>query len=125
MEKQQLGAWGEQRATTYLETLGYAIVERNWRGTQGEIDIIAQDATTLVLVEVRVRRGSRRGSAEESITPTKARRLVRLLDEYLYERSQHSQAWNGGLRIDIVAINLDSNGANLRLNHLISAVDGE
>ena len=125
MEKQQLGAWGEQRAAAYLATLGYTIVERNWRGQRSEIDIIARNDATLVLVEVRVRRGNQRGSAEESITPTKARRLVNALDEYVYALAERGQPWTGGLRIDIVAINLNRDGTNYRLNHLISAVNGE
>ena len=37
----QIGAFGESTIAKYLETLGYDIIERNWRIKEGEIDLIA------------------------------------------------------------------------------------
>jgi putative endonuclease len=36
-----------------LERLGYSIIERNYRIRSGEIDIVADDAGTVVFVEVK------------------------------------------------------------------------
>ena len=45
-------ARAKQRAAEYLERLGYAVLDRNWRCDQGEIDIVACQGDDLV-----VRRG--------------------------------------------------------------------
>ena len=53
----ELGRWGEWIALKYLRKLGWDIVARNWRGFQGEVDLIAYDGPFLVFVEVKTRRG--------------------------------------------------------------------
>ena len=37
----ELGKWGEDLATAYLEQKGYTIVERDWKSGRRDIDIIA------------------------------------------------------------------------------------
>ena len=120
--RRALGAWGERLAASHLEAAGYRIVTRGWRCRYGELDIIAVQDATLVVVEVRTRRGTVRGSAEESITPTKARRLALLALAYLDAREQAGAAWTGPYRIDVIAITLDARGAVQIFNHLESAV---
>ena len=53
--KNELGRHGEQLAATYLQAEGMTIIERNWRCRDGEIDIIAEDGPSLVVVEVKTR----------------------------------------------------------------------
>ena len=120
--RRSLGDWGERLAARHLVALGYQIVTQGWRCRLGELDIIAVYEATLVIVEVRTRRGTARGSAEESITPTKAHRLARLALAYLDAREQAGDPWNGPYRIDVIAITLDARGAVQTLNHLESAV---
>ena len=45
--KDLLGRHGEDLAAGYLEALGMLVVERNWRCTEGEIDIVALDGDAL------------------------------------------------------------------------------
>jgi len=97
-------------------------VTQGWRCRLGELDIIAVHGATLVVVEVRTRRGTARGSAEESITPTKARRLAQLTQAYLDFRDQAGDSWPGPYRIDVIAITLDASGYIQTLNHIESAV---
>lgn len=70
------GNRAEGLACEHLTSLGYRLVTRNYRCRQGEIDIIAYDGPTLCFIEVRARTPSRFGSALESITPLKMRRVV-------------------------------------------------
>ncbi|MDE6268514.1 MAG: YraN family protein [Muribaculaceae bacterium] len=49
------GKWGETKAVEYLASKGYSIVETNWRMNHLEIDIIAQNGTRYVFVEVKTR----------------------------------------------------------------------
>lgn len=50
------GNIGEELAEKYLRSLGYEILEKNWRYGKNEIDIIARDDRFLVIVEVKTRR---------------------------------------------------------------------
>ncbi len=69
--RQRLGASGERRAASWLEARGYRILDRNWRCPSGELDLVAELADELVIVEVKTRRGSAMGAPEEAITPAK------------------------------------------------------
>ena len=53
------GARAESLAAAFLGARGLVIVARNFRTRRGEIDLIARDGTTLVFVEVRMRRSPR------------------------------------------------------------------
>lgn len=115
------GSQGEAQAATYLRGLGYTILQTNWRCRRGEIDIIAEDGATLIFVEVRTRRSDKLGSAEESVTAAKQRRLAELAQIYLQFREAEGKPWPEAWRIDVIAIRP---GAAGHLNHLINAVEG-
>lgn len=83
MLKQLLGKFAEDRAERMLADAGLAILHRNYRCRQGEIDLIAQDGDTLVFVEVRSRSRQDFGSAADSITPAKQRRIIAAARHYL------------------------------------------
>ncbi len=117
--RKQLGAWGEGVAAVRLEAEGYRIVNRNWRCSQGEIDLIAQAGDTLVFVEVKTRRGRSMGTPEEALTPQKSRKLIQLAQLYLAEHDLDVD-W----RIDLVAVELDTSGKLLRCEHIPNAVLG-
>lgn len=97
---QDAGKLGEELAAEELRRRGYAILARRYRTRFGEIDIVAQDEDTLVFVEVKARRSDRFGSAAESVTDWKQRRIAAMAMDYL--------SWVGRLddpcRFDVVAI---------------------
>jgi putative endonuclease len=69
------GAAAEALAADFLANRGLTILHRNYRCRGGEIDLVARDGATLVFVEVRLRRNRAFGTAGESITAAKRRRL--------------------------------------------------
>ncbi len=77
------GKDAEARAAKFLESQGLQIVERNYRGRYGEIDLIARDGKTLVFVEVRARASNAFGGAAASITAAKRSKLTRTALQYL------------------------------------------
>lgn len=77
------GRQSEKEAALYLKQQGLQIIEMNYRCKGGEIDIIAQDRETLVFVEVKSRALSQFGSAIESITKTKQKRIIFAARYYL------------------------------------------
>ena len=117
-ERQKLGRWGEKMAAQHLESQGYVILDRNWRCNRGEIDLVAQEGSVLVFVEVKTRRGRDFGTPEEAITRSKANRLLELGQRYLLERDLEDVEW----RVDMVAVELDLQGKLLRCEHVPNAV---
>ena len=101
-----LGRWGEDLAANYLAVRGLLILERNWRCCEGEMDLIAWEAPEFVMCEVRTRRRSRTGSALESITLRKQRRLRRLAAVWLVTQ-EHSDFL---VRIDALGIQISRDG---------------
>lgn len=99
--RQSLGKLGENLAASELESRGYAIVARRYRTGHGEIDIIARDGETMVFVEVRRKSSDECGTAAESVTPAKQRRVIRMAAEYLWLHGLYDRC---PVRFDVVAI---------------------
>ena len=95
----EIGRAAEDRALVLLEQAGLRLLERNFRCRLGEIDLVMRDGTTVVFVEVRQRRSSRFGSAAESVSASKLRR-VRAAAELWLRRSR----CNSRARIDVVTL---------------------
>ena len=104
------GAIYEDLAARFLTSQGFAIIERNWRCLGGELDLVAADGDTLAFVEVRSRRAGASYRPEESVSPTKMRRLVLAAEAYLA-----SHPWSGPCRFDVVAVDIRPAGATARL----------
>ncbi len=86
--KTRSGAAIERAAAEWLQARDLICVEHNFRCRGGEIDLIMRDGRTLVFVEVRLRSHDSFGSAAESVTNTKQRRVIHAAQYYLATRSQ-------------------------------------
>lgn len=95
-----LGNRGEERAVRHLQSLGYEIVERNYRCKSGEIDIVARDGGDLVFVEVKSRRSIRAGYPSEAVDSRKQRKMVLAAESYIAERD----LGDADCRFDIVEV---------------------
>lgn len=95
----ELGVKGEILALDFLEKKGFTILETNWRFGKTEIDLIARDGHTLIIVEVKTRTGSRFGFPEQAVTAEKQRNIALAAEEYL---EQHNLDMD--VRFDVVAI---------------------
>lgn len=115
--KKDQGRYGEDLACKYLSGLDYEIIDRNYLIRGGEIDIVARDKDTTVIVEVKLRGGEDFGSAIESITPSKLRSLVRTTKFYALEKDL-----KGLLRIDLIAIDF-INGVP-KIEHIQNITEG-
>ncbi|RKP55643.1 YraN family protein [Cohnella endophytica] len=114
----EVGRAGEDSAADYLRQLGYVLIERNWRCRSGELDLIAQDGATLVIVEVRSRTNPTRfGTALEAMTPRKCRQVRELASIYLKSRRAEHQS----VRFDVVAVTFALDGAVQELKHIEGA----
>lgn len=96
------GQKAEQFALRYLTQQGLTLITQNYRCYYGEIDLIMQDHSTLVFIEVRCRGSAHYGSAVESVSVAKFRCIVRTAHHYLSRTRQHQR----DRRIDVVGIEL-------------------
>ena len=101
MKRAERGARAEQQAAVWLKAKGLKLVERNVRSRFGEIDLIMEDGSTLVFVEVRYRARDDYGGAAASVTPAKRARLQRAIGVYI---ARHPRVGTRNLRADVVAI---------------------
>lgn len=112
--KDAVGQHGEDLAVAHLEAYGWEILARNWRSARGELDIIACEGRTVVVVEVKTRTGIGFGHPAQAITAIKLARLRRLTAEWLSEQEQ----WAHDVRIDVLAIVLSKSGPP-QIEHLV------
>ncbi|WP_425954513.1 YraN family protein [Xylanimonas sp. McL0601] len=108
--KDDVGRRGEQLAAELLTQEGYALLARNWRGQDGELDLVALDGATLVAVEVKTRSGTLFGHPAEAVTPRKIARLRRLTGQWLTEHGRDVRPGFREVRIDVVAVTLSATG---------------
>jgi putative endonuclease len=102
------GAQAEQWAVQYLQQQGLKLVAQNYRVRFGEIDLIMQDGTSLVFIEVRLRRNANFGGAAGSIDARKQQRIIRTAQQYLASLSHTPPC-----RFDAVLMD-DVNGENFQ-----------
>lgn len=95
----KLGQLGEKLAAEYLVTKNYNILEKNWRFSRAEIDIIAMDEKVLVFIEVKARSSERHGKPEESVSDRKQALITDAATRYM-ESINHE--WE--IRFDVISL---------------------
>ena len=109
--KREIGAAGEEVAAQYLVRRGFAIIGRNYRKPWGEIDIIAEKAGTVRLVEVKavscenladISREISDYRPEERVHPAKLKKIARTAELYMNEKGDDRD-----YQIDVVGVFLE------------------
>lgn len=95
-----VGSEYEQKAGSYLESLGYRILEYNYRCKKGEIDLIAKDGAYLVFCEVKYRRDCKKGHPSEAVGRRKQRNISGCAVFYLMQKG----IFGVPCRFDVVSI---------------------
>lgn len=98
--KQALGEAGERVAEEYLKKKGYRLVERNYRCSVGELDLIVLDKRVVVFVEVKTRRGHGFGSPLEAVAYRKQRKMIQAAQFFLSQKNLHQR----DARFDVVGV---------------------
>lgn len=115
-ERSALGRLGEDKATAFLESLGYEIVTRNYRCKCGEVDIIARDADCLVIAEVKSRRNTLFSAPSEAVDIRKQRKLIATCRQYLVNMGMDEVS----CRFDVLEVYFN-NGKPVRVSHIPGA----
>lgn len=113
-EGKALGNDGENLACKYLENNEYDIMERNFKCTQGEIDIVAYDRQNkeIVFIEVKTRTNFNYGFPSEAVNKFKQRHILESVKYYLYCKGLEDSF----VRVDVIEIVV--RGMEYKLNHL-------
>ncbi|MFT4396283.1 YraN family protein [Gordonia lacunae] len=98
-----IGRLGEDVAADYVASLGWTVLERNWRTRYGELDLVAADGSILVIVEVKTRASRTYDDPVMAVTPTKLARMRRVARLWL---AAQDRGWSQ-IRFDVVSVRLD------------------
>jgi len=100
-DAQRRGKTWEAYAARFLADHGLDILTQGYRCRLGELDIVGSDGVGLVVVEVRARSRSNKGTAIETIGRRKRRHIVNATRHYLMKHP----AWHARpIRFDVIAI---------------------
>ncbi len=117
-QRRSVGLAAEQAAAEFLAKHGLAVVARNVRLPEGEIDLVCRERNRWVFVEVKCRRASWGDAPGAAGSWAKRRRIVRL--------AQHWLKWRGvpdaPSRFDVVEVTIDD-GSRTRVRHIPAAFD--
>ena len=115
------GACGEDAACSFLKKKKYKIIERNFRCSGGEIDIIAQKGEDLVFVEVKTRASDKFGTPAEAVTYYKKQNMVKTAKVYLMQNPTDMN-----IRFDIIEAYGVFDGVSFsldKINHIEGVFD--
>ena len=112
--KQQSGAIAEATVAGHLTSLGYRIIDQNWRTPSCEIDIVARKNKTMYFVEVKYRKTTQQGTGADYITASKIRQM-----KYAARLWVQLNNWQGEFQLLGASVEGDLSG----LPELIELVD--
>lgn len=95
------GKTGEALGSSFFEQEGYKILEKNWRFSRWEVDIIASKNDVLHFVEIKTRRSAAYGFPEAKVGNKKIQHLINAAEEYLYQNPQWKR-----IQFDVLSITL-------------------
>jgi putative endonuclease len=111
-----VGGFGECVAARHLVGQGLVVLDRNWFGPDGELDLVLRDGPDLVVGEVKTRRAAGFGLPVEAVGPAKARRLRRLAVQWLRATRRFRPR---EIRFDVVGVVV--RGRQPQIEHLVRA----
>src|SRR4051812_3537229 len=97
---QARGRWGEREVARWYERRGGEVIDRNWRCSAGELDLVVRVAGTIVFCEVKARASDAFGGGLAAVGPAKQRRLRGVATAWLEAHHVHGV----DLRFDVAAV---------------------
>lgn len=93
------GDKGESLAASFLEEIGYRIITKQWKFMRYELDIVAENKTHIVFVEVKTRYSNYYGEPWEAVNKAKRQKVCVSADAYIKQFNCEKEP-----RFDIVSI---------------------
>lgn len=111
MNRYELGKKGEIVAANHLHKNGYKIINKNYRCTLGEIDLIAERDNTIIFIEVKTRRSFNYGFPEESVTARKQDKIRKVASYFLKVHG----IFDMDCRFDVVTVFVSKNDYSIEV----------
>ncbi len=99
----KIGRDGEDKASKYLESLGYKIVARNFKRRGGELDIIAKDGEILVIAEVKTLPSGNIETLSHELNLRKQKRIIETSKRFIEINRQYNDSI---IRFDVLVIDM-------------------
>lgn len=100
--RKNLGNAAEDAAVLFLEEKGIRILERNFRSYHGEIDIIAlEEQSTILVIEVKMRSGRECGTPAEAVDLRKQKKICYTFNYY---RMKEQLREDTPVRFDVIEV---------------------
>lgn len=93
------GLSAEAQVARHYASRGAKIVAQRWRGRAGEVDLVADDGTQLIFIEVKRSRTFAQGI--ERVTPHQVARILQTAEEYA---DRHAQGSLTEMRCDVAVV---------------------
>jgi putative endonuclease len=106
-ERIAVGRRGEAAVERHYLGHGYRVVARNWRCRLGELDLVLTRGSTLVICEVKTRRGARYGGGFEAVDARKRQKLRALAETFCLHRPSAAAS----IRFDVASVRLRADGS--------------
>ena len=103
MNNKETGNSGENRCCEFLKKNGYEIIQRNYRESSGEIDVIAIKNETIVFVEVKTLPNATLDMLQKVLNTEKQKRIVKTAKRFLINHREYSNSY---LRFDVIIIDM-------------------
>lgn len=100
MNKRKTGCHYETAACSYLRMCGFRLLERNYRCSRGEIDIIAEELGCICFIEVKYRSSDRFGLPAEAVSKKKQKTILAVSRHYICEKRMFCRQ----IRYDVIEI---------------------
>lgn len=108
----EIGRYGEDVATEFLEKRDYVIISRNFLCKQGELDIIAQKEEEIIFCEVKTRTNEKFGKPRDAVDFSKKSHMWNSARYFLHINN----LVNKYIRFDVIEIFIDKN--KTYVNHI-------
>lgn len=116
-KQRKIGNKGEKIAVKSLKKEGYKILERNYVAFSSEIDIIAENKTTLAFIEVKTRTVGKENPREarpaSAVTPDKQRKIINAAKCYIATHRAEKR-----ISLDVIEVYLTSDGRKDSVIHI-------
>lgn len=110
MSSKDIGKWYEILAREYIRSKGGRILDVNFRGSGGEIDIIARDGEYLCFIEVKYRRDAKYGGPEAAVSLSKQKKICKVSLFYLL---CHDLSEDIPIRYDVISISGEEDSVSI------------